>query len=343
MSFIVVGTNHKYSPIKLREKLAFSKRMFKEAILLLKERGILKDAVILSTCNRVEIYAHADEERGIQEIKDFIPLYHGLEKGTLSPYLYTYIDREAMKHLLFVACGIDSLIMGETQIAGQIKHSFQEAEKLGCTDEFLQKVFSSALLFAARIRRETEISKGRTSVGSVALDFIKEQEGALFDKDILIIGAGKVTRLVLQYLKKERPRVVFIANRTFEKAKELAAQIGAEAVRFDKLRQCLRKADIVITATASPHFIIKKEVVEAAAAGKRLLIVDLALPRDVDPRVKEIKNVDLFYLEDLESVIKKNIERKTNEAIKVREIIDREVENLWREAIELEQEPALLP
>lgn len=358
MSLIVVGTNHKYSPITLREKLAFSKKRLRDALNLLREREVFKGAVILSTCNRVEIYASVEgpTKEGIREIEGFISRYHEIDRGRLTPYLYIYKGREAMRHLVSVASGLDSLILGETQILGQVKSSFLESESVGFIDEFLKEIFYSAISSAKRIHEETKISEGKISIGSVAIDFIKEKIGVLSGKNILIIGVGKVTELVLKYFspppkadapqaqeaKKERPNVVFISNRTFEKAKELAARIGAKAVKFDALKQFLKKADVVITATASPHFIIRKETLEEDIS-RRLLIIDLALPRDVEPRAKEIKNVDLFCLEDLDPVIKKNIERKSQEAKKAKGIIDVEVEKIWAEFTELEQEPALLP
>ncbi len=343
MSFIVVGTNYKYSPIGLRERLSFSNKRLKDAVCFLKEKAILKGGVILSTCNRVEIYASAKEQqKPIREIKDFVSRYHEINEQRFSPYLYIYEGKEAMKHLFSVACGLDSLILGEAQILGQVKFSLSEAKSVDFVDEFLKKIFHSAISFAKRVHQETKISKGKISVGSVAIDFIKERIGPLSGKNILIIGVGKVTELVLRYLKKENPNIVFISNRTFQKAKDLASQIGAKAVRFDDLERFLKEADALITATASPHFIIKKETLQEAINCK-LLIVDLALPRDVDPRVKEIKGIELFCLEDLETLINKNMRKKFQEARKVRKIIEMVVEKLWKEFTELEQEPVLLP
>ena len=343
MSLILVGTNHKYSPITFREKLSFSRKRLKDTLNLLGEREVLKGAVILSTCNRVEIYASVEDLKvGIREIEDFIFQYHEINRQKFFPYLYIYEDKEAIRHLFSVACGLDSIILGETQILGQIKFSVSEAEGVGFIDEFLRETFHSAISFAKRMHIETKISEGKISVGSVAIDFLKEKIGTLSNKKILIIGVGKVTELLLKYLRKESPRVVFVSNRTFEKAKRLAAQIGAEAAGFDGLRHFLKEADAVITATASPHFIIKKEILEGEIS-RRLLIIDLALPRDVDPRVKDIGNVDLYCLEDLDVAIKKNMDKKRKAAQKVRNIIDKDLERSWKEPTGLEREPALLP
>lgn len=342
MNLIVVGTNHKFSPIELRERLSFSKKGLKDALRLLKERGALRGAVILSTCNRVEIYACVENtESGIKIIVGFISRFHEIDKQRVLPYLYIYEGEEAVRHLFSVTCGLDSLILGETQISGQVKHAYLQAREIGFVDEFLEKTFIESLSFAKMIHKETKISEGKISVGSIAIDFIRKRLGNLSHKSILIIGLGKVTELVLRYLKKERPNVVFISNRTFEKAKALASQINAVAVRFDRLRESLKKADVVITATASPHFIIKKETL-VGLINRELLIVDLALPRDVDPLVKEIMGVELFCLEDLDTVIEENMKIKKREAQKAKKIIDIEVGRLWERITELEQEPALL-
>lgn len=342
MNLIVVGTNHKYSPVELREKISFSKKRLKDALFLLKERGTLKGAVILSTCNRVEVYANATlADFGIEEIKNFISGYHEIDKQILSPYLYIYRERDALRHLVSVTSGIDSLILGETQILRQVRSSFLESEEIGFVDTPLRGAFYFAMSLAEKAHNITGISEGKTSVGSVAIDFIKEKVGALSDKNILIIGVGKVTELVLKYLKKEGLKVTFVSNRTFDKARELANQINARAVRFDQLSEHLKKADIVITATASRHHIIRRETI-GNSVNRKLLIIDLALPRDVDPGVKEIENVDLFGLEDLDTVIKRNVKRKRHEVEKVKKIIDIEVGRQWKKLIKLEREPALL-
>lgn len=342
MSLIVVGTNHKFSPIELRERLSFSKKRLKDALFLLREWQIFNGAVILSTCNRVEIYASTENlESARCQIINFLSRYHETEAKKFLPYLYIYEKKEVLRHLFAVTCGLDSLILGETQISGQVKHAYLEAREIGFADEFLRKTFIQALSFAKMIHKETKISEGKISVGSLAIDFIKRRLGNLSNKNMLIIGVGKVTELVLKYLKKERPNVIFVSNRTFEKAKALASQINAVAVRFDRLREFLKKADVVITATASPHFIIKKETLEGVINHK-LLIVDLALPRNVDPRIKELKEVDLFCLEDLGTVIENNKDKRMQEAKRVGAFLDDEVEKLWQRLTKLEPEPVLL-
>lgn len=343
MSLIVVGTNHKFSPIELRERLSFSKNRLKDALFFLKEKEVFKGTVILSTCNRVEIYSNLENPvKGTVEIIEFTSRYHEIDREKILPYLYVYEEKKAIKHLYEVACGLDSLILGETQILGQVKYALSEAESISFVDESLRQIFYSAISFADRMHKETKISEGKVSIGSVAIDFIKEKLGTLQDKNILIIGVGKVSELVLKYLKEESPRVVFVSNRTFAAAEELARQISAKAVRFDDLPHFLSQADAIITATASPHFILRKEALEKTLRHK-LLIVDLAVPRDVDPRVSELEGIELFNLEDLESIIQKNLERRQSEAEKVKEIIEREIRIRWQKLIKSEPAEALLP
>lgn len=341
MSIVVVGTNHKFSPLELRERISFSRKGVGQALLLLKESPVLQGAVILSTCNRVELYASARYGAGAEELQNLISCFHEINRERLLPYLYIYEDKEAIKHLFSVACGLDSLILGETQVSGQLNSAFIEARNAGFTDKYLDAAFNATIAYAKRIHRETAISEGKVSIGSLTIDFIKEKLGGLTGKNILIIGAGKVTELVLKYLKDEKPRVVFVSNRTFEKAKELAFRIGQSAVRFDKLPQLLKQTDVIISATTSPHFIIKKETLECAIS-RKLLIVDLAMPRDVDPEVREIENVELFNLEDLTFIVQKNLEKKKIEAEKIEKLINQEADLLWRKLTVSEPEPALL-
>lgn len=343
MGLIVVGTSYKYSSLQLREKMAFSKKKAKEALLLLRHKKLLSGAVVLSTCNRTEIYASSkDTEFGLEKIEEFICSYHELERGDVSPYLYKHKDSQVLEHLFCLASGVDSLILGERQIAGQVKEALLQSQEAKFTDELLDGVFEAALTFAKRVHEQTTISEGKVSVGSIAIDFIKGKLKSLYNKSILIIGVGKVTELLLKYLKKEKPKVVFISNRTFEKAKDFASLIGARAVNFNQFSQYLKEADAIITATKSPNFIIKKEEI-AKARRAELLILDLALPRDVDHEVRQIKGVDLFHLEELNKVIRDNFKRKSIQAEIVKDLARAEVEELWSKFIKLEPEPALLP
>ena len=341
---ILIGTNFKYCPIEIRGRISFSKKRLKEALTNLVSYKGIRAGVILSTCNRVELYASIEDlKTGKEVLLNFLSWFHGIDKEVFSPYLYLYQDVELLTHLFSVACGLDSLILGETQILGQVWSALQESRKACCTDRYLDFVFDKAITFARKVHQTTEISLGIVSIGSVTIDFIKERLGNLTGKKILIIGAGKVTELVLRYLQQEGPQVIFISNRNFEKANELASRIKQKAACFDELKKLLEQADVVISATASPHSIIKKETLKDVILFKKLLIIDLAVPGDVEPDVQKIEGVELFNLEDVSSISQKNLEKKINEAEKIRLLISQEVENLWQKLIKLEPEPALLP
>ena len=338
MNFIIVGTSYKYSPIEIREKLSFHGNKAFHALLLLKERLILQAGIILSTCNRIEIYLDGNNIES-SEVIDFISKYHKIDAKKISPYIYTYEGKQALKHLLTVACGLDSLVIGETQILGQIKQALLQSEQVGFMNNSMKSIFQYSIQFAKNIHRKTKISEGKVSVGSLAVDFIKEHFECLSTKNILIIGVGKVTNLVLSYLKESNPKTMFIANRNFEKAKVLSDKIGARAIQIEELSTVLGTIDIIITATACPSFILMKDDL-AKFAKHNFFIIDLGVPRNVDPKVKEIKNINLFTLEELETVIKRNLEIKKQKAENVKELIDIEVRKIW--STKLEQEPVLL-
>ena len=342
MNLIAVGTNHKYSPVGIREKLSFSQKGLKKALVSLAGFAGIKAIVILSTCNRVELYASTpDTDTGIETLKAFLSAHH---QGSLriEPYLYTYIGKEAIRHLFQVSAGLDSQIIGETQILEQVRFAFGEARAVEATDRLLYTIFAHAMRVSLRVRQESGIAKGKVSIASIIAGLIKTRYGCIKNKRILIIGVGKISELITRYIKDEGAKTVFIANRTYAKAWQLARRMGAEVVRFDRLKEKLLDTDIVISATASPHFILKKE--DLRDIKNPLLIIDLAVPRDVDPQVKYIEGISLFGLDDLDFIIENNLQSRRQSMPQALDIINKEVENLcWSERLELEPEAAPLP
>ena len=332
MSLIVVGTNHKISPIAIREKVSFSKKGIKEALLHLADCSGIKAGVIISTCNRVELYADtSDIETGVQSLKALL----GIE-----PYLYTYIGKSAIEHLFEVACGLDSQIIGETQILEQVRAAWQQAKVMETTNRFLDTIFAKAIEVSPKVRQQTGICQGKVSLASIVMELIKTRYTCLKNKKVLLIGTGKICTLVVKYLKKEELKAVFIANRTYGKAKELAGCISAEVLRFGRLKEKLKDADIVISATSSPHLILKKE--DLKGLNKPLLIIDLAVPRDVDPQARQIKGISIFDLDDLGVIIEQNLKARRQSIPDAAETIKKEVENLCLIS-RLEREPAAAP
>ncbi len=343
MELVVVGTNHTLSPLSVREKLSYTPGKLRNALGLLKEERLLFGGiVILSTCNRTELYFSSSlPEAAAEKAQSFFTGFHEVSLRHFQKYLYLYKGQTALRHLFSVAAGLDSLILGELQILGQIKKAVGESEQAGCLDTFLKNIFEASLRTAKEIHIKTNISEGKVSVGSVAVDFIRGKIGGFSGKNILLLGVGKVNGLVLKYLQKQGALVTFVSNRTYEKAKQLAQQIGAKAVRFDEIVTYLGKADVVITATASPHPILTTAMLSRIPT--KLLIVDLALPRDVEEGAGALENIDLFGLEDLDALIRKNQARKAGEAKRAMRIVEKEAEKLWREYIESAHAPVLSP
>lgn len=346
MNIIAIGANHKTSPIGLRERISFSKKRLKDAFIFLKDRAKISGAVILSTCNRVEVYASCVETAiGLDNLEDFLYIYHEIDKTRLRPYLYRYSGEEAVKHLFYVASGLDSQVLGETEVLGQVKYFYNEASANSFTDCVIDEIFTKAIETGRIVRLKTKISRGNVSIASVAMNLIKREVKELCNKRVLVIGLGEVSERVVKFLSKEGVHAILVSNRTYQKAKKIAKSIGGSAVRFDYLKENLIQADVVISATSSPHTIIKKD--DLIDIVKPILVIDLALPRDVDRTAKEIKGVRLFDLDDLQAVVEENIERRRIEAEKAAAIINKEVEKLWPQIEQkhtgLEVEEALLP
>ena len=341
--FIVIGTNHKYSPFYLREKLSLNTEKVENLLCTLKSFKNIHGIVVLSTCNRIEFYANVVEDMlaGCQ-IEKALSAVTKLEQKQFSPYFYRYQGKQALLHLALVANSLDSLVIGETQILGQVKAAFDKAKQKGATDIVVEDFFNEIIAFSRRVRRETKLNEGKVSIASLAIDFLKEKLGVLTGKKIMIIGTGKISELMLNYLEKEKPQVIFVANRTFAKAQLLAQEINARAVKLDNIKELIAAADIVISATASPHFIIRKTTLDKIK-DRPLIIIDLALPRDVEPEVAMLENIELFGLEDLNLEVQKNIARRRKEAEKARLIIEERVEVKWKEYTESVLESVRLP
>lgn len=347
MSLIVVGTNHRYSPIEIRERISFSKKRISGALLFLKENFAVARSVILSTCNRVEIYADVEYlEAGFKRIEEFLSRYHEIAPARIAPYLYRYDGRAAAGHLAAVASGLDSQVLGETEILGQVKYFYNEARLGGFTEGLMDNVFAAAIDIAKAVRGKTAISRGNVSIAGAAIALIKEDLGPIGGRKVLVIGLGEISRSLIDCLAKEEARTIFISNRTHEKAKSLAKVIGGRAVRFKRLKEELKNADIVISATASPHVILGKTDFEDAgcgesAAARKVLVIDLALPRDIDPEAGKISGVKLFNLDDLKCIVEENVGKREEAARAARACIDEELDGAWRRLTGLERERAL--
>lgn len=334
MSLLAIGINHNTAPLKVRERVSFTKRRLKETFAELNQVYSVLAAVILSTCNRTEFYAHPIESK--EQIIKFILKNGQLTKGEFRRYFYLLENIDAIRHIFKVASGLDSQVLGEIQILGQVRSAWITARGFGVINALLERVFAKAVDTGKIVRLETKISQGNVSIGSIAIKMLEERFKDLHNKSILIIGAGKIGALVSKYLKKRETRGIFVSNRTYEKAAQLALDCGGEAINFNQLNEKLKTVDVVISSTASPHLVLREQTLAGImqARAKPLLIMDLALPRDVDPNARNIPHISLYDLDDLRSVVEENFAKRKQEAKIAEEIIQRELDKFldtkWR-------------
>lgn len=327
MKLFVVGINHRTAPVEIREKLSFGLEDIVEANCLLRQRLGLEEGLILSTCNRVEIYAVANigHQDYINQIKYFLSQFHNINPLEFQDRLYVYRDNEAVKHLLKVASGLDSMVKGEAEILGQLKKAYHQAKESKATGKILNRLFQKTFNTAKKIRTDTFISHGLVSVSTVAVRLAKKILGDLYGKKVLIIGAGKVGEQSVLYLKKNGIDSILVTNRTFEKAQLLADNFGATSVRFEDLCQSLIDIDIIIASTSAPHCIIAQQDILSLMPKRKqkpIFIIDLAVPRDVEAEVNQIDNVYLYDIDDLQQIVDRNITLRENEVDNCNRIID---------------------
>ncbi len=308
MKFFVAGMSYKTAPVEVREQLAVRPQGLKCFGCRLKIGGDLSEVVLLSTCNRVEIYGVAKKVNGN---------VHGLFRYLASrdmdfaPYTYVREGDEAMQHLFSVVSGLDSMVLGETEITGQVKLAYQTAQEGKLTGKILNRVFQTALQTGKEVRTTTQIGRGATSVGSVAVELAEKIfDGSLTNKTIMIIGAGKMGEACIRHLHKRGAKSVMVSNRSPERAEELAKEFGGRAIRIEDCYTAMAEADIVVSSTGSPNIVLHRKDVEAvmrARRGRPLALIDIAVPRDIDPDVQLLNDVYLYDIDDLEEIMRENL------------------------------------
>jgi glutamyl-tRNA reductase len=323
MKVFVAGLSYKKAPIALREQLAVSPSRLRCSGCRLKISGALEEVVLLSTCNRVEVYGVASKVNG-----NVHGLFRHLGSGTrdFEPYLYIHEGDDAVRHLFSVAGGLDSMVLGETEITGQLKNAYQTAQASKLTGRVLNRAFQTALQTAKEIRTTTQVGRGATSVGSVAVELAgKIFAGGLADKTVMIIGAGKMGEACVRHLSKKGARSVFVSNRSFERAEGLASEFGGRAIRFDGCLDAMKEADIVVSSTGSSQTILQAAQIDRVMAARRnrpLFMIDIAVPRDIDPDVQHLDNVYLYNIDHLEALVGENLQMREAELARCREIIE---------------------
>jgi glutamyl-tRNA reductase len=324
----VFGVSHKTAPLEEREALAFPRETMGETLLRLRAEAGLQEVMILSTCNRVEIYAHAGQDAGAPDsVAAFVSAFHHRSPQDLARLTYCLTDAEAVRHAFRVAASLDSMVVGEPQILGQVKEGYRAAEEAGTLGSALNALRNRTLAAAKRARSETGLGAGAVSVSHVAVELARKIFGELRDKNVLLVGAGKMSELAARRLVEGGARATVVVGRTLERAAELAAALGGRAAPLDTLREELAVADIVISGTGAPGTVVKVPDVEAARAtrrGRPLFLIDIAVPRDIEPQVAKLPGVFLYDLDDLHAVSEANLRERRKEAMAAETLVEKE-------------------
>jgi len=343
---ILVGLNYRTAPVEIREKIAFPEETLTHYLKALKGLSSLTEGLILSTCNRVEIYAATDTpEVGVEEIKGFLSVQHQLPVPAFEETLYVLKGEELVRHCFRVASSLDSMVVGEPQILGQIKEAYRMAHATKATSTLLNKLLPRAFSVAKRVRTETSIGNRAVSVSFVAVELAKRIFAHLEGREVLIIGAGEMCELAAQHLVREGINKMLVSNRTWERAVALAERFKGEAIPFSELGRALLRADIVITSTDAPNFVINKDMVVDILKRRKnhpLFFIDIAVPRDVDPQVNSIDNIYLYDIDDLQEVAAANIKGRQQEASRAEGIVAAAVEQFCRWYQSLEVIPTII-
>lgn len=329
MTLLAFGINHKTAPVEIREKVAFAQENVAQALGELTSFAPVTEAVILSTCNRTEVYCGLDYPAN-DAVRDWFGRYHHLPLESFSPYSYAYLDDQAVQHILRVASGLDSLVLGEPQILGQIKEAYTTAFHNGTIGAQLNRLFQHTFAVAKQVRTDTAIGASPVSVAFAAVSLAKQIFADLAEHTVLLIGAGETIELVARHLKENKVTKMIVANRTVERAEELAKKFNATAITLGEIPDRLIEADIIISSTASPLPILGKGAVESALKLRKhrpLFMVDLAVPRDIEAEVAKLNDVYLYTVDDLHEVIDENRKSRQAAALQAEDIISAQVEH----------------
>jgi glutamyl-tRNA reductase len=341
MHLTMVGLSHKTAPIEIREKLTFPAHRQEDAIGILLSSPEVAEAVIISTCNRTEIYAvTVTAEAGSEAVVDFMADYHELDRHGLVRYLYFASGETCVRHLFRVVASLDSMVVGEAQILGQVKEAYDHSFEHAGSGRVFNRLFRQSFEVGKRVRTETGIGESAVSISYAAIELAKKVFDTLAGRTVLVVGAGKMSELTAKHLLANGVRSVLVANRTYDRAVELARRFEGEAIRYDDLFTRMREADIVISSTAATHHIIDREQVASAMkgrGGRPLFLIDIAMPRDIDPAVNDLPNVFLYDIDDLAGVVESNLEERMREARRAEVIIEEELAEFerWLESMEV--------
>jgi glutamyl-tRNA reductase len=332
MKLLLTGLNHKTAPVEVRERLAFEEKSLPEALARLKGSPGLLEGMILSTCNRVEVAVTADEEAdATTAVEGFLAEARSVDRAWVSPYLYKFDGSDAIRHLFRVASSLDSMVVGEPQILGQLKTAYSLAKEHGTVSGFLDLVLTRAFNVAKRVRTETEIGESAVSVSYAAVQLAKDIFGSLSGKRVLVIGAGKMSESAMRHLKRAGVTEILITNRTRARAVEVAEECGGRVVDYERFLDTLPEVDIVIASSGATEYILTRDQVRQAVARRRnrpMFLIDIAVPRNIEPEVNQLDNVFLYDIDDLSKVVDANVTGRLAVAQQAEDIIREEVDRM---------------
>ena len=323
MKLLTLGINHKTAPLDMRERVAFTPERMGEALVAVRQVPGVTEAAILSTCNRTELYLAADGACA-QQVIDWLADFHGLNAAELKGFSYNYLDADTVRHMMRVACGLDSMVLGEPQILGQLKDAYAQAREYGATGGFLSRLFEQSFSVAKRVRTNTAIGENPVSVAYAAVSMARHIFADMSRNRALLIGAGNTMELVARHLRDAGVKDILVANRTLERAQALASQYGGQGIVLSELHQHLPHADIIISSTAAPLPILGKGAVERALKQRKhrpYFMVDIAVPRDIEPEVGELADVYLYTVDDLHQVVEENVRSREGAAQEAEHLI----------------------
>lgn len=345
-TLLIVGINHRSAPVEVRERLAFSNGTFAAALRRLVDAETVREGIILSTCNRVEIISSVtDLTVADEKIKTFLAQEQRAPRSLFEEHLYSYVGKEAVGHLFRVAASLDSLIVGEPQILGQVKDAYAAASAVGTLGEVLHRCFHKSFAVAKRVRSETRMAAKAVSVSSAAIELARKIFDHLEDKTAMVIGAGEMGELAVRHLQNHGIGSVLVTNRTFSRAVELAREFSGTVVPFEQLQKHLRLADVVIGSAGGNDYLLGPTAVEEALRERKrrpMFFIDLGVPRNFDPRLNDLDNVFLYDIDDLEQVIEENKDEREREAMKAEAIVAEEIESFWQWLSRLEVTPTIV-
>jgi len=328
MTLLALGINHKTAPISLRERVTFSPETLDQALESLLAQPMVQGGVVLSTCNRTELYLSVEQQDDLHErLVRWLCDYHQLDEAEVRNSLYWHHDNDAVSHLMRVASGLDSLVLGEPQILGQVKKAFSDSQRGHTQSSELERMFQKSFSVAKRVRTETDIGASAVSVAFAACTLARQIFESLSKVTVLLVGAGETIELAARHLREHNVSKMIIANRTRERAQRLADEVGADVIELSEIDQRLKDADIIISSTASPLPIIGKGMVERALKARRnqpMLLVDIAVPRDVEPEVGKLANAYLYSVDDLQTIIQHNLAQRQAAAVQAETIVEQE-------------------